>query len=836
MNNPVVQPGSGALPVGGKPDMNSIRKSIFCSPRRFDAPLDCLHDFSAAIDAIISTVFSRIGEPHRQSLCVVALGGYGRGEMWPYSDVDLMLLYREGTDLDIIRSFERNVWDLGLIIGFSARTPSECSAILGDDYITDTALLEARSICGNPAMFHRLSEEVIKPFFRRRKRAFIDEMMSTLNAGLKSSDDTLYRIEPDVKNGICGLRDCHRIRWVDIVDSVLPNRSGAGKKNLLSSEERDLLEKCYTFIAGIRTELHTTGGRRIDTLEIALQPTIASAIGFLSGGAADLMKEYFNTVTVVRHCIMSLSEKVAAKRRTIGNIRSAIASFDVGNGLRVIDGFLHASGKSSSIKKDAVWIMTVFTTAHSCNTGISAGLRNQVRDAARMLSSTDFRDQVVENGIAEILSAKTDSGRIVDLMHDTGVLGLVIPEFQPLTCRVEFDSYHEYTVDQHSLMALRALDDADKDDDRMVREVFSRMKNLRVLRLALLLHDAGKAIPGDHCRSGAILIRNAASRIGFNDEEQAQAAFLIYNHLKLSELSFRRELEDFSIQQLAEKIGTPEMLDMLYLLTVLDIRHVGSKTWTGWKSMQLEEIHSRIRSILLNGPSDNWKNRLINETDEYIAATIPEDRPLHEQWLKELGGKSIHLHTEKFTGFYRVSVVTRDRISLLADIAACFVSAGLNILSARINSFSGAGIVDVFDVEPDPVIVLGIDERMERFKASWDRLISGEVVSNEIVEARIKHYPRKPLRRIDTDPSVTFNVKDSPDRTIIEIQAPDRFGLFYTIVNAIGSKRININAARIATSADEAADVFYVTDATNDKITDPGVLEDLKKTLMAVLS
>jgi [protein-PII] uridylyltransferase len=480
-------------------------------------------------------------------------------------------------------------------------------------------------VTGSRALFDHLVGTVIAPYFKRSRKKYLKAMLTALDESTSTTTDTLLRIEPDIKNGICCLRDCQRLLWAERVGSGTCGGDRAPGSRFLGQEYRRSLEACATMLAKLRIELHMLCGRRLDVLEIALQPAVARSLGY-DGGPAALMGDFFRTVKTVRQCMRACIENLSAEFRPLNLLRSSIASFSAGRGLRMIDGVLHPDRRSvHRYDHDVEWIISVFATALRCRAGIGMDLRNRIVEAARSLTPADFRTGPVEKIMCDILSAPSDAGRIIGLMFEMEILELLLPEFAPISCKVEFDTYHEFTVDQHSLLAMQAVDALAGESDPLAAQVYRRVTNLRVLRLALLLHDAGKALDGDHCRSGAIIVRNAAARLGFDADEQRLAEFLVYHHLDLSELSLRREIEDDSVRQFARTVRSRETLDLLYLLTVLDIRHVGSKTWTGWKAMQLADIFTRTESMLARPPFPDAIAPSRDDPDEASAGKMPED-------------------------------------------------------------------------------------------------------------------------------------------------------------------------------------------------------------------
>ena len=800
-----------------KVDIYALRKSIFTPKRRVASPMECVHAFSRAIDEILRKLFrdTAVAEGYSDMLCLVATGGYGRGEMCPFSDVDLMALYAEGTPLPVIKSFERHAWDLGLNLGYAARTPSECADLLGDDIVTDAALLESTFITGNVDMFTRYIDRTVRPFFRRRRRRFLEAMRESLVDGVFSSADTLYRIEPDVKNGICCLRDCHRIGWAERVAQEVTGGGSRPMYQFISREDHERLNECYAFLMKVRTELHMQSNRRLDILEVGLQHEVAGAFGYKDGAPAGLMSDFFRAVTHIKQCILSFTEKVYLRQPLIKRVRSALASFSTAYGLKIIDGILQPRSFTHIDTSSATWVLGVFSTAITCHAEVGTSLRNLLRQAAQHFTPEMMRNSECEAVFREILAARRHGGRVLQLMHETGILDLLLPEFTPLTCRVEFDTYHEYTVDQHTMLALRSFDGLSNETETTILRAYLRIVNRRVFRLALLLHDSGKALEGDHCRSGAIIARNAAVRLGFETEEQDMVEFLVYHHLDMSDLSLRRETEDTAVRLFAETVGTIELLDMLYVLTVLDIRHVGSKTWTGWKAVQMAEIFT-LAEAFVSGKEPPPRRKQI--MPDYQIKTLPEDLRTHEQWLEMLGNDAFQMHTETFTGFHRVTIIARDRIALLSDIAACFIAAGLQIIHAQVFSDDEGRVIDIFDVEPEHTTSMKFEERRERFMETWKKLKNKKTTSSQIVHDKMKRSRIKAVRQLTYQPKVTINNSDSERYTIIEVRAPDRFGLLHTLVSTLSRYGVNIHTARIATAVDSAVDVFYVSDAEGKKI------------------
>lgn len=800
------------------------RDTIFTPRRRRASPLETVHAMARATDRLLrELVQTCIGEQNRADrVCLVALGGYGRGELSPYSDIDLMLLHRDGTDAEFLSPLVRAIWDTGLTLGCVVRTPSECARILGDDLATDTALLEAAYVAGNSDFFHGLITGVVRPWFARRKRGFIDEMLEALREGIYSGQNTLYRVEPNVKSGICGLRDCQRIRWAQRAQTGAVGGQAACEPVFLSRAQAHHLSKAYEFLTSVRNELHIRIGRRLDIMEIGFQSEIAEALGF--DGASALMEQYFRTAGDVKEGILAVLENAPRGGGVWSRLRRTVGAFKVAPHVVLVDGILLLSSvRPPQHLATPQWMLSVFRSAVVCHATFSTGLRNFIRDCVQHLPPPAFRRKEINNGFCELLDIPRQTGRILQQMHDTLFLEALIPEFSGLTCKVEYDSYHEYTVDQHTLLAVQAVDGLSRDEDDLVRAVYLTLSNRRQIRLAVLLHDIGKSLPGEHTVRGAIIAEQICARLGLNDPEQEQIRFLVYNHLVLSELSLRREPQPHLIDEFARRVGTQENLDLLFLLTVLDIRHVGVHAWTGWKAAQVKQVYLSTRAVLLNQSGQGGEEPAAYRLSrvDYERDVFPEEQRRHEDWLRDLGPGELRLFSEELVGFDRITVVGTDRPRFLSDLMGCLSSEGMRIVSAHVYSPSGSKALDVFHVEHDSSTTVSLEHKVENIRKKWERINAGTVTAAELVVERTKRYPVKARRGGAGEIGVSFDNQASLHHTVLEISAPDGFDLLRRMAGALSDCALAVVSAKIETRIDMAVDVFYVQTVSGKRIEDP---------------
>ena len=822
-----------------KAELRERRNRVFTVGRRHASAREVVHAFTREIDGLIQALFARTVEqwPEFASVSVVALGGYGRGEMCPYSDIDVLVLHDGSVPAAALESFSRNLWSLGATVGCVVRTLGECGGILGNDPATDNAFLDCARVAGSEELLQRLVSTVLVPHFRRRRRPFIDGICRELHERVYSSVNTLYRVEPDLKSGICALRDCQRMIWGErVYDLTVGGRCTPGY-HILGVEGKKSLLAAYEFLLKLRVELHMLVGRRIDLLELGMQPQMAENLGLGADRPGALMEQYFRAVTEIRHAAHLFLERAPRATPMWDAVRRRLSAYPAGPGLAVVDGILFQRGNPPTGQPPVLWMLAVFQSALTCHAVLSIGLRNTIRRMVKELTSSDFRNADVDRQFREIISRYRDVGRILQLMHETTFLEGLIPEFAALTCRVEYDTYHEYTVDQRILLALCALDELSHEKDELILNVYLHLPHKPLLRLGLLLHDIGKALPGDHSRTGAVIAENVALRLGFDKDETERIRFLVYHHLAMPEISLMREPEEELLGDFAERVGDQENLDLLFLLTVLDIRHVGSRTWTGWKAAQLQDIYLRTAAVLAALPPRRSTPDEVPagfDAESYLRHTLPEEREDHRRWLASLQPGELQLHAESLVGFDRVTVLAHDRRRFLSDFGGCLFAEGLWVVQARIHSTADGRILDVFDLECDGRTVVPFADRLAGVRRRWEAVCNGTAQAEEMAQERLHRYPHKATRSPSNRFHIALDNDISSRYTVLEVDVPDSWGLLHRLARVLSVLDVVIVFARIATLIDQATDVFYLTDASGEKITDPALCARIEASVRAL--
>lgn len=810
-------------------ELIAARENFFCAQNIQTDPLGAIHSFTKYIDQLIICLFSDFIGHESHKICIIATGGYGRNELCPYSDIDLLIIHEGDHKEEKVSSCIRALWDMGLPLGCAVRSIAECRSILGEDLATDTSLLETRFLAGDYSLFLKLNQQIVHPYFSRRSQWFLSEMEASIRDGLFTSHNSLYMVEPDIKNGVCGLRDCQRVIWAqkvslrkysDQLDSLLP----------FPQRQRFLFVNSYTSLLRIRSALHMVAGKQ-DILEFSFQNQVAEIMGLGKKSAALLMESYFSTISSIKINLLMYLENRKRKTNFIEKTRRSLSAITLENKVKLLDGILTFHGTPP---KDgttaALWIMDLFSLSLSYQATFSVGLKITLREVSENLIPNDLFSSDVALSFRKLLSTRVPVGMIIKDMHETGFLEKLIPEFINLRCKVEYDSYHEYTVDQHTIMAICALDYLNQEKEDGIENIILSAGNLFILRLTILLHDIGKFGSSDHASAGAQLAQSICERLQLLQHEKSMVIFLIKHHLELSKLAFQRIPEEHVLQEFVIKTGDRTHLDLLYILTVVDIKSVGKKTWTTWKGIQLYDVYSRLCNML--------DGKVIGNTQDANVKihSLFQQEDINEKYKDIISAKDISIIAEKHTDFEQLTVCGIDRPHFFADIVGCISSEGYNILSSRVMTKEHLAI-DIFQLEADTVTIINMEQHVINIKNKWQKIARGEISAQKLLNERMHRYPSKEGRInpfLKTSVAIDNNI--SREYTVLEIRSPDRFALLYKIAKTLSEFEVNISSAKLSTLVSLINDVFYVTDKAGKKIEDLQLIEKIKVSLVEAAS
>ena len=861
------------LPEGPSDDLTrSLRTFLKIESRR----LKIRHDLGAAglrtaaarafaIDIVVRLAFARAAAavtlPAPQNSCaLLAIGGYGRAELAPFSDIDLVFIYSHQR-LSQMKLLSENLlqllWDAGLTVGYSFRTVGDCATTAVDDPHLRTALVHTRFLAGNEALYKSLQEALEKD---RRRHG------ETLLAGIKREREARYTKfgavvcaqEPNVKESAGGLRDYQTALWLAHARYGYTTLSELRAHNFVTEHEARKIIRAHEFLWRVRHATHFMMNRKSDRLSLDIQPVLAQQFGYgadaYSLGSERLMRDYY------RHA-RELSMFAEAMLVRISDNDAPEAHFWKKRPLRptkepfcIRNGRLHFEGEAASFKQNAVGILNAFALAQAARVSFGFRLHGLLSESIRTLNP-DFRQAPAVSALfVKLLGRRGRAGYGLRLMHDVGFLTQLIPEFGRVRFLVQHDLYHHYTVDEHTLRAVEILDALHTSEDRQragLRTALEEVKNPAILYLATFLHDIGKGRSRGHVANGAKLAEQVCRRLCLKEAEARSVVRLVRLHVTISHIAQRRDLnEPRVISDFAAAVESLDVLNMLLLLTYADLNAVGPGIWTDWKASLLWDLYRRTRRALTGTDTltddatefIHYKQEIAAQSsslsmseierhlallpDRYTRITTPAAAAAHLQMAERIKTERVVLCWERQSlASTKLTVCTRDRHGLFADLAGILAANGVEILSAELNTREDGLAIDEFSLR-QAATRHAIDElHYQKLDTAIAKAVAGELDVAALIEKWLtQNAPRRrrlltPARRRSL-PRISCDNETSATATIIEVHALDEPGLAHKIARVLASFGLEIICARIATERSDALDVFYVTDSEGQQLSE----------------
>ena len=820
------------------------------------------------LDLVTQRLYPLSNPTAAERLTLVAVGGYGRGEMAPYSDVDIGFLtpWKQTPWAEqVIESVLYALWDLGLKVGHSSRSLDEMVRQAKSDITIRTALLEGRRVWGDQALHDEAMRRFKAEVTHGTERQFISDKLAERNVRHVKMGDTRYVVEPNVKEGKGGLRDLHALFWIGKYVYDVDRAAQLVDQGLFTADEYRLFHRADNFLWAVRCHLHLAAGRAEDRLTFDMQREIAERMRYADrpGKAAveRFMQYYFlqaKTVGTLSGVFLAhLDEKFAGRGRRFGlptlkRKPTKLHGFLLDRGRLALphDGFF---------AEDSVRLIEIFQLADLHGVEIHPlAARAATRDAK--LVDGVRRDPRANALFLDVLTSPRDPELVLRWMNETGVFGRFVPDFGRVVAQMQFDMYHHYTVDEHTIRALGLLARIERgelaDDHPLATEVFPQIVSRRVLYVAVLLHDIAKGRGGDHSILGAAVAEKLCPRFGLTPAETETVAWLVRYHLLMSATAFKRDLSDFkTILDFIAVVQSPERLRLLLVLTIVDIRAVGPGTWNGWKRQLIGDLFEAAEEVLRLGHKQKGREERIAAKQQALAATMGWDadvlaayvrRMPEAYWIAE--PDDVLAHNARFVGHSGaaqlaidaqvyaqrgatlVTVYAADHPGIFYRIAGAIHVAGGNIIDARIHTTRDGMALDNFLVQ-DPVgRPFCEDEQLARLRTAIEDALANR---GKLVD-RLK---AKPLPRVRADafriePNVLVDNKASNRFTVVEVNARDRPALLNQLANALFQSKVTIHSAHVATYGERAVDTFYLTDLTGDKIASGARLKTLEKRLL----
>jgi [protein-PII] uridylyltransferase len=779
-------------------------------------------------------------------IALVAVGGYGRGELAPASDIDLLLLH-ESRDPRAVREVAERLlyplWDAGFDVGHGVRTIKESLTLAADRFDAATAMVDARLLDGDADLFESLRARV-REWVRKPKSGFVENLRASAEERRRRFGSASQRLEPDVKEGSGGLRDIHTLGWLAAAVADEPGPRGLESAGLLRTAERESLDAAEEYLVRVRSALHLEAGKKVDVLRQDLQPQLAEELGFSDEpglSAPDgLMRAVFEHARDVEHVMAQVFDRVGRSAATAG---AETVPGVTGTPEAVIAAFAQAASRGGSV----------------------APADLDMIDAADLPGTVGWTPGV-RDAFLEILRSGEAGVAALEAMDRADLLERFLPAWTAVRCRPQRDPYHRFPVDVHLLETLGRVGallrgSAPTDDDPVASHAAAAVGDqVDGLLLGALLHDIGKTGHGGHVEAGATIAAEALGAMDLPEETRDVALFLVANHLLLSDTATRRDLQDDDlILSVAATIETEERLAALYLLTVADATATGPHAWTPWRAtlvrelvakvqhalergemghetaMRLGERAETIRQALRGQPLGEIERFLVRMPRNYLLA-VPAERaarhfPLVTAPLGAVETRALHEPGVK-PGTYALAVVARDRPGLLSRIAGALALSGLSILSAQVFTTEDGVAVDLFEVEG--AFHGDVDEdRWRKFRSTLRKAVEGRL-SLEYRVAEKRAYYRAP--KSTTKTKVTVDHRGSDFFTIIEVATPDRIGLLFDITRTLTELQLDVHVAKVATYGDRVIDAFYVRDVVGRKIEDDEHEREIVAALVAALT
>ena len=803
---------------------------------------------------------------------LVAVGGYGRNELCLYSDIDILILFNKNIPAQAKALTEEifyPLWNIGMELGYGVRTVKDCLSLSKDDFEVLTSLIDIRFVGGDSPLYLTLAEELQKKVIRKSASSFVKWLHELNKVRMKTFGDASHLLEPNLKEGIGGLRDYHHILWM--AKAFLGVKEPEELEHLakFSPEEYKDLKDCVSFIHLVRNHLHQLSGRKNDRLNFEHQEKIARRLGYKNQPKFPAVEQFLGRLHSGMESIKTLHRSFLSIHTPQRHRDTAKTSTrEISRGVHLSDNELNFASNAVIVKDPGI-LMEIFK--NSCHLGLPLSLeaRRQVKKFSYLVDEDFMRSQRAFQGFLNIMNSPNTVDTL-DQMFETGFLDAYIPEFSAIRDRVQFDAYHIFPVGRHVLETVANLKNLAKEKDLFLFDIFADIKSHEHLFLAGLLHDIGKTGKG-HARRGAQTARNILERMGCPEKWIEEIAFQITHHLLLAETATRRDLDDEKIIiQTARIIGDIDRLKVLYLLTWADSKATGPRAWNEWTANLVQELFFKILHILESGelatPDSSQiisrlKSRLRRKTAEdishgdferlfdlmptrYKLSTAIVDIMRHMELVLRFedevsGGDTISfvLDTKenKTGGFWQVSFVGRDRPGLFSDIAGVMALNNINILSSNIYTWRNGTAVDIFYVTK-PLDPLHPHATWDKVESLLKRAFSGKVSLSHSLTQKAAPSVLTEAGKPKLPPEVVIDNHSSDFFTLIEVFASDRIGLLYLITHTLFELKLDIRIAKIGMKGDQTADVFYVRDLDGQKVEDDGRVNKIKNSLLYQLS
>ena len=839
-----------------------------------DTIIQVIYDFA------VKHVYYAQNPSSAERIAVVATGGYGRGELAPGSDIDLLFVRpfkQTAWGESVIEFILYMLWDLGLKVGHATRSLAESVRLAKLDVTIRTAILEARYLWGDKGLYEELRKKFWNEVATGNGRDFVEAKLAERDSRHGRQGESRYLVEPNIKEGKGGLRDLQTLYWIGKYLYHVDDAADLVDHGVFTKDEYRTFQKAEAFLWDVRVHLHYLMGRAEERLSFDVQPALAAQLGYVNPekprrAVEAFMRAYFLVAKDVGDLTRIFCAALEEQHR---KVRPSLT--------RMLPGFLkprspeddfyivnaRLTANPAIFRQDPANILRIFHIADIKGVDIHPDALRTITRSLDLITDAVRNNPVANQAFLETLTSRHDPERALRRMNEAGVLGRFIPEFGHAVGLMQFNMYHHYTVDEHLIRAVgnvAAIERGElKDVNPLTSDIIKRIQSRNALYCAVLLHDMAKGLPGDHSDVGAAIAMTLCPRLGLSDVETKSVAWLVKNHLVMSDTAQRRDVSDpKTVRDFVDLVQSPEMLRLLVILTVADIRAVGPGVFNGWKGQLLRELYYAAENMMTGGdqapsrtsrvtaakaglearladmtPADREKS-LSRHYDNYWLAFDADELERHARLMTkaDADGQLLTLaaDTNKFRAVTDVIVYTPDNAGLFSQFAGAIAMSGGSIVDAKAFTTSDGFALDVFSVQDAEGEAFGDKERIARLTQSIEKTLRGEIRPHQMLaQMTARRAQRTRASAFNIRPKVHFDNEASRIATVIEVECLDRPGLLYEVTQAIFESGLSISTSMVATYGERAVDVFYVRDGFGHKIVHPSRLAAIEARLAKAL-
>jgi [protein-PII] uridylyltransferase len=832
-------------------------------------------------DYTVRNVYSAENPSSAERMAVIATGGYGRGLLAPFSDVDLLFLlpYKQTPwGESVVEYILYLLWDVGLKVGHATRTVDQSIKLARADATIRTAILDARLILGDQGLFddlmHRFREDARDA---SAARAFVDAKLGERDDRHNRTGESRYKVEPNIKDGKGGLRDLHTLHWLAKFLYGEGPSDDAPESRVFTSDEAATYRHCEDFLWTVRCHLHFHANRAEERLTFDVQQAMADRLGYVERrglrAVERFMKHYFlvakdvGDLTTVLCATLELAQHKASPG--LGKLLNPMG-WRIRRRVRTLSDFRVENGRLNvadpqAFQRDPVNLIRFFATAEETGAFFHPDAVRLLRRCGRLIDDKLRNDPEANRIFLKLLCSETNPEPTLRRMNEAGILGRFIPDFGRVVSMMQFNMYHHYTVDEHLIRTVGVLSSIEHlesaDAHPLASKIFKTIQYRRALYVAAFLHDIAKGRPEDHSILGAEIARKLCPRLGLTPAETDTVVWLIEQHLVMSSFAFSRDISDpQTVRDFCNIVQSPERLKLLLILTIADIRAVGPTTWNGWKGALLRGLYYECEPVLAGGHTQQGarereaaaQNTFRQTTKDWPAADVQRfvERLYTDYWLKTEPAKMLDdaklmgeadrsgqkfastYKTDAFTAITELTLYAPNHPRLLALFAGACAATGANISGAHISTTRDGFALDTFllarefDHDEDEL------RRARRISETIEKLLKGETRLNALMA---KRRSATRFSAFQVPPEVLIDNTLSNQFTVVEVAGLDRPGLLFELTNTLSDLNLDITSAHVTTFGEKVVDVFYVTDLTNKKVTSPQRQKAIQQRLLEVL-